>query len=212
MNDLFDTLRQMIRQELGHQRVAELALVQEVFPASPGNYDADVVLRDGQQVLRHVPVATPRKGYASLPEVGDLVLVQFVGGDLNRPVVTGTLYNGDDKPPDSQPGQWVVQLPSGPDAKTSGYRFELQQESPLMFTLTLASRFKLTVQDDDPVVSLEVSGTKLAIDQGGAIKIDGKGDIALTSWGKLTLEATSGDVEIKAGGEMTLKGSVIKLN
>jgi uncharacterized protein involved in type VI secretion and phage assembly len=211
VNDLFDTLRQMIRQELGHQRVAELGLVQEVFPASPGNYDADVVLRDGQQVLRHVPVATPRKGYASLPEVGDLVLVQFVGGDLNRPVVTGTLYNGDDKPPDSQPGQWVVQLPSGPDAKTSGYRFELQQESPLMFTLTLASRFKLTVQDDDPVVSLEVSGTKLVIDQNGAIQIDCAADAKLKASGKLALEA-DGDVEIKAGGQMTLKGSVIKLN
>lgn len=211
MNDLFDTLRHMIRQELGKHRAAELGLVQEVFPASPGNYDADVALRDSQQVLRHVPVVTPRKGYASLPEVGDLVLVQFVGGDLNRPVVIGTLYNGEDKPPENAAGQWVLQLPSGPDAKSSGFRFELQQESPLKFTLTLASRFQLVVQDDDPVVSLEVSGTKLAIDQGGGVTIDCGADAKLSSSGNFAVEA-GGNVEIKAGGTMTLKGSLIKLN
>ena len=79
MTDLYETVRQLVRQELRSHRSTELGTVQAVYPADPDNYDADVVLRDAQLVLKHVPVATPRKGFASLPEVGDLVLVQFVG-------------------------------------------------------------------------------------------------------------------------------------
>ena len=211
MTELYDTLQKMIRHELDTRRFAELGQVQAVYPADPDNYDADVVLRDAQLVLRHVPVSTPRKGFASLPEVGDLVLVQFVGGDLNRPVVVGTLYNDADRPPESVEKQWVLQLPSGPDAKDSSLRVEISQDSPLTLKVTLKDKFKLTVADDDPVVSLVVAGTKLSIDGGGAVKIEGAGDLEVTASGNLKLEA-SRDVEIKAGGDMTLKGSTIKLN
>ena len=70
MSALYDTLRQMIRRELASHRFAEIGTVQAVYPSDPGPYSADVVLRGTELVLRHVPVATPRKGFASLPEVG----------------------------------------------------------------------------------------------------------------------------------------------
>ena len=127
MSALYDTLRQMIRRELASHRFAEIGTVQAVYPSDPGPYSADVVLRGTELVLRHVPVATPRKGFASLPEVGDLVLVQFIGGALDRPVVTGTLYNESDTPPENVENDWVLQLPSGSDAKDSGVRVEIRQ-------------------------------------------------------------------------------------
>jgi uncharacterized protein involved in type VI secretion and phage assembly len=37
-----------------------------------------------------------------VPDVGDEVLVAFVGGDLRNPVVIGGLFNGDDRPPTNQ--------------------------------------------------------------------------------------------------------------
>ncbi len=212
MSELYDTLQKLIRQELRARRFAEMGTVQAVYPTDPGNYDADVVLHATELVLRHVPVLTPRKGYASLPEVGDLVLVQFMGGDLNRPVVIGTLYNGDDRPPDNTENDWVLQLPSGPDAKDGGLRVEIRQSSPLGFTVSLkGDKFRLEVQDDDPVVSLTVSGTTLKIDGGGAIKIDAGADLALEASGNLKLKA-GGNAEVEAGGQLVLKGALVKIN
>lgn len=212
MTELYDTLQKMIRQELRARRFAEMGVVQKVYPADPGNYDADVVLHATELVLRHVPVLTPRKGWASLPEVGDLVLVQFMGGDLNRPVVVGTLYNGDDRPPEHAENDCVLQLPSGPDDKESGVRLEIRQSSPVGLTLSLkGDKFRLDVQDDDPVVSLTVAGTKLTIDGGGAVKIEGGGNVDLKAGGNLKLKA-DGNAEIEASGNLVLKGSLVKIN
>lgn len=212
MNELYDTLQKLIRQELRGRRFAEMGQVQAVYPTDPGNYDADVVLHATDLVLRHVPVLTPRKGYASLPEVGDLVLLQFMGGDVNRPVVVGTLYNGDDRPPENAENDWVLQLPSGPDAKTSGLRVEVRQSSPIGFTVSLlGDKFELVVQDDDPVARLTVAGTELIIDGGGGVKLKGAGDVEIESTGALKLKA-GGDATLEASGQLNLKGSKVNLN
>jgi len=212
MNDLYDTLQKLIRQELRSYRYAEIGKVQAVYPKDPGNYDADVILHATDLVLRHVPVATPRKGWASLPEVGDLVLLQFMGGDINRPVVVGTLYNGDDRPPENAENDLVLQLPSGPDDKESGFRLEVRQSSPIGFTVSLkGDKFKLEVQDDDPVVALTVAGTTVKIDGGGGVKIEGGTDLEVKASGKLTLKA-GGDAQVEAGGQLVLKGSLVKIN
>ena len=212
MNDLYDTLQKLVRHELRMRRFAEMGQVQKVYPSDPGNYDADVVLHATDLVLRHVPVLTPRKGYASLPEVGDLVLLQFMGGDVNRPVIVGTLYNGDDRPPENTENDWVLQLPSGPDNKEAGLRIELRQSDPIGFTVSLkGDKFELLVQDDDPVATLKVAGTKLSIDGGGGIKLEGAGDVQIKASGNLKLEA-GGNAEIKAGGTLALKGAKLDLN
>lgn len=212
MTDLYDTLQKLVRHELRMRRFAEMGQVQAVYPTDPGNYDADVVLHATDLVLRHVPVLTPRKGYASLPEVGDLVLVQFMGGDVNRPVIAGTLYNGDDRPPENAENDWVLQLPSGPDAKTDGLRIELRQSDPIGFSVNLkGSKFELVVQDDDPVATLTVAGTTLTIDGSGGVKLEGAADVQIKAAGDLKIEA-SGSAEIKAGSTLALKASKIDLN
>lgn len=212
MTELYDTLQKLIRQELRGRRLAELGQVQTVYPSDPGNYDVDVVLHATDLVLRHVPVLTPRKGHASLPEVGDLVLLQFMGGDINRPVVVGTLYNGDDRPPENAESDWVLQLPSGPDDKTSGLRIELRQSSPIGFTVSLkGDKFELLVQDDDPVARLTVAGTELSIDGSGGVQLKGAGDVAIEASGELKLKAGS-NATLEAVGQLNLKGAKVNLN
>lgn len=200
---LYDTLRALIREELGTWRGSELGVVQAVLPSDPDNYAATVALRASDLVLDAVPLLTARKGVASVPDVGDLVLVSFVGGDLNRPVILGTLYNDEDRPPPNAAGQFVIHLPGG-ENESDALRLELHEADPRRAVLKVGGACTLTVQDDDPVVTVDVGGQ-------AAIEISRSGNVTLEGGGNLTLKG-SGNVTLEAGGTLALKGAVINLN
>ncbi|MCY2967098.1 MAG: type VI secretion system tip protein TssI/VgrG [Planctomycetota bacterium] len=44
-------------------------------------------------------------GYMDLPRIHEEVIVDFLEGDPDRPIVTGRVYNGDNKPPFNLPGE-----------------------------------------------------------------------------------------------------------
>ena len=201
---LYDTIRKIVQQELARVRTAELAVVQAVHPADPDNYSCTVVLRDSDMVLKQVPLTTPRKGVAMVPDVGYLVLVQFIGGQINAPVITGSLYNDEDRPPKNVEKQAVIHLPS--DAGDSdAVHIELNTDSTKSVVLNITDAVKLTLIDDDPVVTLDVGGGK------ATLSIARDGSIKLESGNALNIKA-SADIDIEAGGQLNLKGSVINLN
>jgi uncharacterized protein involved in type VI secretion and phage assembly len=45
--------------------------------------------------------ASKNRGWFFIPEIDDEVLVMFEHGDMQRPLVVGALWNGQDKPPDN---------------------------------------------------------------------------------------------------------------
>ncbi len=47
-------------------------------------------------------------GSMNIPRIGQEVLVEFVDGDLDRPIITGRVYNADQMPPYSLPDKKVV--------------------------------------------------------------------------------------------------------
>jgi hypothetical protein len=61
---------------------------------------------DGKYLVKgathRLDLARPDGATFWLPEVGDEVLVAFVGGDLARPVLLGPLWNPDDTPPEAE--------------------------------------------------------------------------------------------------------------
>ncbi|MBM4201363.1 MAG: Rhs element Vgr protein, partial [Gammaproteobacteria bacterium] len=101
--ELIELIRRVVREELRKSQTAALALVQDIHPHASDdddeNYSCTIRLQDTELVLNQVPVATPRMGFASIPSVNDLVLVQFINGDVHHPVITGSLYNDEDRPP-----------------------------------------------------------------------------------------------------------------
>lgn len=212
--DLYSELRRIVREELGTLRLAELAIVQEIHPhaaADDGdNYACTVRMRDTGLVLPRVPVTTARKGLAAVPDVGDLVLVQYLGGDAGAPLITGSLYNDEDRPPENGEGELVVRLPADA-AEGEGVALRVSSRSAAGATLALGSTVKIALLDDDPAVTIDVG------DGAATISIDGDGTVTIKSDKALVLEggeiSLKGDtIKAEAQGELTLKGATINLN
>jgi type VI secretion system secreted protein VgrG len=74
------------------------------------------------------PWAGKQWGTLFIPRVGDEVLVEFLHGEIDRPVVIGSLYNGEDGPPVSLPaGQTITTIKSN-STKGGGGSNELRFE------------------------------------------------------------------------------------
>lgn len=118
MDTIVSVMQQVAAREVEKIYTTELGVVTAIFPhASDGdknNYQCSVKLKNRKDTngedfeLRKVPVATGHIGFASIPNVEDLVLVQFIGGDINAPVITGRLYNDKDIPPVGDKNQMVL--------------------------------------------------------------------------------------------------------
>jgi len=205
---LYETLRSIVQEEVARTRNAELAVVQEQHPhaddSDMDNYACTVALRNSGIVLKQVPVATQHIGHAAIPEEGELVLVQFIGGDINAPVITGSLYNNEDRPPINTAQQMVTHLPSGA-ADDEAVHLELNSGDSKSVVINIGSTIKLTLVDDDPAVTLDVGdgATTLSISQGGEVVIDCQSDLKFSS---------AGNIEFEASGDMNLTGATINLN
>ncbi|HEU4561831.1 MAG TPA: phage baseplate assembly protein V [Longimicrobium sp.] len=246
MEGVVGVMKRVAEHEARRILTTELGVVTAVFPhkeESDGeNYQCSVqlktrVLPDGQRMeLRKVPVATPYLGMAAIPNVGDLVLVQFMGGSVNAPVITGRLYNDEDRPPPNQVDEFLVRhkLASGgsiridKDGKvvlTSANEentLTVEDESISLknekFSLTIDFKGeKISLSSDKDLELVAKSGT-LTIDA-NAVEIKSKSDVKIdASSGKLAIESMEAQVKasssatIEASGAMTIKGATVDVN
>jgi len=195
VSDLIEILRAVIRDEMERRRAPELGIVTEVLAreseSSDNNHQVKVRLRDSGVELQWVPVAVGRLGLSLLPQVGDLVLVVFVGGDLNSPVVVGSLYDAQVQPPVAKPAEVVYQPTDAQDA------------SLRRFHLELANGSTLTIDEDKLTVAL--GGTEVVINRDGDVAIKSAAKLSIQTQGDMSLEA-SGNMDLKAQGNVTVSG------
>ncbi len=187
MSALTATLRALIRDELRALRLGDIAVVTSVFPHKEGdahNYELSVRLRESELELRQVPMCTPHLGMASVPAVGELVLVTYVGGDGQRPVIVGRLYSDEHAPPEHAEKEWVVQSPLG--AETS---IRLDKEGAIVCT---------------------AGGTTLTLKKDGDVLIKGGGAVNIEVDGAVSLKCS--DAKVDASGNVEIKGAQVKLN
>lgn len=185
MTDAITLIEAVIRDQLRSFKIAELGVVTNVYShessSDKNNYECDVKLRNSGLELKRVAVATQRVGSVAIPNQNDLVLVQFLHGDIHSAIITGRLYNDSDRPPEAKAHEFIY---ISPDSAEQGIR---------RVYLELPKGNKLLVDDDKLV--LEMGKTKLTINNDG--------DVELKSNGKVTISA-SGDAEIKAQGSLKL--------
>jgi phage baseplate assembly protein gpV len=112
-------MKKVAENEARRLSTLELGVVTSVFPhasdSDKDNYQCSVRLKHRKQPdgsdfeLRKVPVATSHIGLANIPNVGDLVVLGFLNGDINAPIILGRLYNDEDVPPKNDVGQMVLE-------------------------------------------------------------------------------------------------------
>src|SRR6185295_656393 len=123
MSGIVGTIREIIREEMRSLHIAEMGVVKATYPHSgdsdKDNYGCDVELKNSGLLLKRVPVSTGHIGTAAIPNVNDLVLLNFYKGDVNQPIVVGRLYCAEDRPPLSKNDEVIFRLPlAKPDNET----------------------------------------------------------------------------------------------
>jgi phage baseplate assembly protein gpV len=168
---MVDVIRKIVRDEMSKLYVAELGVVSSIYPhagdSDKDNYECNVMLKYRDLELRKVPVATQHIGLANIPNVGDLVLLSFINGDINSPIVVGRLYSDEDRPPVNQEEE-IIYVP--PYSKNPDLR-RLHVELP--------SGLKVSITDD--VVDVKAGGTELKVNRGGDVYIHSSAAMKISS-------------------------------
>jgi phage baseplate assembly protein gpV len=208
MTAIMPVLRAIVRDELIGASGAgvggiELGVVTDVASNDGGsgdrNCEVNVRLRGSDLELQRVPVVSPRVGVSSVPRVGDLVVVGFVGNDLNGAVVLGCLHTDAVHPPDAKPDEIVYEVPD--DAADGVRRVELR----------LPSDNTITIEDNKVVIDLggsvvTIDGGNVTIKASDGITFESEADVSIKADGNIKFEA-SGNVDLKASGNLTAQGS-----
>ena len=189
---IVENMREIAEKELKKIHFPELAVVTSIFPHSSAgdkdNYDCNARLKNSEIELRKVPIATQCIGLVGIPRVGDLVLIAFINGDINAPIVIGRLYNDEDRPPLNY-AEEVVYVPPYAE-NTDVRRIYLEFPGGMVFRVT----------DDE--VDVNAGDTKVVIQRDGDILIESKANISIKA---------DGDTSVKSKGNMSFSASSIKM-
>ncbi|HHG74553.1 MAG TPA: phage baseplate assembly protein V [Persephonella sp.] len=148
-----------------------------------------------------VPMAGDGRGFFFFPEVNDEVLVAFLYGDLNQPVVLGFLWNGKDKPPQNDPSTREIKT-------VSGHRISLNdKEEKIQIQNKKGDQISI---EKDSIINIKTDGCQLQMD-GIKKEIKIKGDVSVKIEGN-NIELKGTNVTVKADAVLTIKGGVVRIN
>jgi uncharacterized protein involved in type VI secretion and phage assembly len=220
LSSIVSTIQEIVRDELRRVRVAELGMVEAVYPHSSSgdddNYGCDVRLKNSGLLLKRVPVATGHIGTVAIPNVGDLVMLAFDKGDVNQPVLIGRLYNADDRPPLNNPNEVIFRLPlaeSDDNTIKAAIRNISSNDPPREILIEMTP--KITVHITDGTVRNVAGKSEMKLDQpgesGGTVTIlAGSTTITMNQDGDLSIEA-AGDMSLKATGDLSMEAQNVSI-
>lgn len=155
--------------------------------------------------------AGPDSGAVFLPEVNDEVLVAFEFGDVRRPIVVGSLYNGKDKP---RLGDGLLdngKVKRRGVVSRKGHRF-------ILFDDPGKSGIALLTSDSSIKVSLNETKKEIHVVCKGKVRIEAEDDVSISSKKKVSIEGDQVEMTGKSGVKVSsnsaveVSGKPIKLN
>ncbi|WP_396613701.1 phage baseplate assembly protein V (plasmid) [Haloferax sp. S1W] len=185
-------------------------------PKDLGRVKLQFPWRDADDESYWARVATEMAGneYGTyfLPEVEDEVLVAFENGDIHRPFVIGSLWNGKQKPPqkNSDGKNNTREVRSRSDHKIA---FDDSDKGSITIQTSAGNEIVIDDSGDSEtiVVRDEKNDNSLAIDSGsGSVKVDAKKEIELSAQnikinGKKSVKITGNKgIKVASKGQMKL--------
>ncbi len=158
--------------------------------------------------------AGDERGLYCLPEVNDEVLVAFEHGDVNRPLVIGSLWNGIDKPP--LPIQETVrdgQVHTRCFKTRQGHTLTWVDDQGALMRLETAGGHFVLLDDENARVELQTHGglTLTLNDQDGSVTVNCQGELELKAGQAITIQAGS-NLDINANGSINIQGLQLEIN
>lgn len=203
-----EVIKKIAEDEAKKLHIVEMGIVTSIFPhANSGdkdNYECNVKLKNRDLELRKVPIATQHIGLTYVPNVGDLVLLAFVNGNINAPVVIGRLYNDENRPPVNNAGEIVFE---SPDSKKAGVR-RMFMKFPSGIVLTITDD-ELRAEVGKSVVTIKTDGD-ITIESNAKLDIKSRGNTTISSDGDMSLSGQN--IKIQASGTLDIKGAMVNIN
>ena len=193
----------------------EVGIVTAIFPhesdGDKNNYQCSVNLKNRKKAdgsdfeLRKVPVTTHHIGMVTIPNVGDMVVIAFINGDLNAPVIIGRLYNDEDLPPLSKKDEWVIEKVESIKLKMNGgSTLEIDKDG----NIKIEAKKDITIKADGNVTINE--GSK------GAARKDDMVEVTIPSGSFIVAVAgsatgTPNPAPVKVQGKITSGSDKVKI-
>ena len=176
-------------------------------------------------------------GTQFLPRVGQEVIVEFINGDPDQPLITGTVYNGDNRMPYSPKNQFNSSgirsrsTTKGGKDNYSELRFDDDKGEELL-ALHAEKDHELTVENDqtDDVANnreakvgnddnltvknnqgVDITGDRQT-DVGGSDTVNAGKTITVDAGTSITLQTGAASITLESSGAISIEGTQISLN
>ncbi|HBE16254.1 MAG TPA: phage tail protein [Cyanobacteria bacterium UBA11149] len=155
------------------------------------------------------PMTGKEYGMYFLPEVGDEVLVAFEHGMIEFPYILGGLWNGKDKPPDTNSdgknNKRIIKSRSGNIIRLDDTEGEEKIE-----IIDKSGKNSIVISTKDNNITIAADADITIQSSNGKLKLSGKG-IEIDSQAEVKITASQ-NMDLKAGPQLNIKGNIVNIN
>lgn len=168
----------MISNEIMMARVGRVTNVKaHAEPSDNRNHEVNVEWppSNPEKEYRDVAIKQPADGIAYVPEKNDMVLLQFLDGDADRPIVTGYVYASDDsdRAPVGEPGDRRIRT-------LGNAELEITENANSETIVRISPKGDATSTPSSGIqFNIDNGSFKIVDDSGMGIASDGNGNIEL---------------------------------
>ena len=157
------------------------------------------------------PLGGKECGLFLFPQVDDLVVLAYLDEDPHRPIVLGSYWNTERKPPftvkDGKAQDYCLKTPKKVDLAIH------DEDKKQKVTLTMPSGTVLTIDDAAQSVSVKDKGGNNALTmdlKGGNVTLKAKTKLTLSAGQTTITLESSGNITEKGNGTVSIQGSNVK--